>query len=188
MGIKKLAAVIAALAAFFCAVTPPLAAAPAAPDEAEVRGVVQRIFGQLKSGRYDSLYEALPSSSRGRFSRERFTNALRRTQDMYELDRMEIGAVRVDGDFAVVDTVMYGRVLRPIQSEGKIVAQQYMVREDGKWRVATGDRGAIQRFLADHPRVAKKFPLREPRVYIKRDGQWVDLSNSLKAAARRRVG
>jgi cystathionine beta-lyase family protein involved in aluminum resistance len=96
----------------------------AAPDDAEVRGVVERIFQQLKSGDYDALYETLPTAQQRRISRERFTRALGRTRDLYALDRMEIGAIRTSNDLAVVDTVMYGRVLRPIQIDGKIVAQQ----------------------------------------------------------------
>ncbi len=157
----------------------------AASDEAEVRGVVEQVFEQLKSRQYDALYEALPAAQRSRISRERFTSALSRAQDAYELDRMEVGAVRVSGDVAVVDTTMYGRVLRPVESEGKIVAQQYLVREDGRWRVATGDRPTIRRFLASNPAFAKRFPIRDPHVYVKRDGKWVDLTALLKAARRK---
>jgi hypothetical protein len=148
----------------------------AARDEAEVRGVVERIFQQLKTGDYDALYETLPAAQQRRISRERFTRALGRTRELYVLDRMEIGAIRTSNDLAVVDTVMYGRVLRPIQSEGKIVAQQYLVREDGRWRVATGDRATVQRFLASNPTFARKFPLQKPRIYVRRDGRWVDVS------------
>jgi hypothetical protein len=164
-----------------------LAALPAralASDEAEVRNVVQTIFQQLKSGEYDQLYDSLPASSRARISRERFTEMLRRTGGMYHLDRLQIGAVRVSGDIATVDTVMYGSVARPVQAEGKIVAQQYLVREDGRWRVATGDRATVRRFLAANPAFAKKFQLREPRVFVKRDGRWVDLTETLKQARR----
>ena len=160
-------------------------AARAASDEAEVRGVVKSVFEQLKSGQYGDLYDLLPNASRARISRERFTSMLQRTRNMYELERMDIGTVRTSGDLAVVDTVFYGRVLQPIQSEGKIVAQQYLVREDGKWRVATGDRATIRRFLAANPRFAQKFPVRQPRIYIKRDGQWMDIS-ALAAGARRK--
>jgi hypothetical protein len=141
----------------------------------------------LKSGQYGALYDALPSNSQRRLSRERFTGMLERTRDMYELERLEIGAVRTSGDIAVVDTVMYGRVRRPVENEGKIVAQQYLVREDGRWRVATGDRATVKRFLASNPGFAKRFPLRDPRIYVKRDGRWVDVSTLVKSAARRRA-
>jgi len=169
-----------------------IAALPAAAlnfppsDETEVRGVVQTIFEQLKAGQYSELYDALPAASRTRISRERFATMLRRSSGVYKLDRMEVGAVRVSGDLAAVDTVMYGSVERPIQAEGKIVAQQYLVREEGRWRVATGDRATVRRFLATNPGFAKKFPIREPRVYIKRDNRWVDLTDTLKTATRRR--
>lgn len=162
--------------------------ARAAADEREVRGVVERVFQQLKAGEYSALYDSLPTNSQRSVSRERFTSMLERTRDIYELERLEIGTVRTSGDIAVVDTVMYGRVRKPVESEGKIVAQQYLVREDGRWRVATGDRATVKRFLAANPGFAKKFPLTNPRVYVKRDGRWVDVSSLAKAAAKRKAG
>ena len=188
MKTKRYLILLVAVTLLYAARSPLLAATRAGRGETEVRGVIKRIFEELKSGQYEALYETLPAASRARISRERFTNALQRTRNMYEIDRLEIGAVRVSGDIAVADTVMYGRVLRPIESEGKIVAQQYLVYEDGRWRVATGDRATVRRFLAANPRFARKFPIREPRVYVKRDGQWVAIDlNALRAAGRQAV-
>lgn len=148
----------------------------AAADEAEVRNTVQRVFQQLKTGDYSALYDSLPASSRGRMSRERFSSALKRAQNMYVLDRMDVGQVRLAKDMAVVDTVLYGRVVTPLAAEGKIVVQQYLVREDGKWRVATGDAGTINRFLANNPAFKAKFPIRQPRVFVKQGKNWVEFS------------
>jgi hypothetical protein len=184
---KRYLTLLIASALFLVASLPASALGSPFSDEAEVRGVVQTIFEQLKTEQYDQLYDTLPAASRSRITRERFTNALRRTSGTYRLDRLEIGAVRVSGDLAAVDTVMYGSVQRPVEAEGKIVAQQYLVREDGKWRVATGDRATVQKFLAANPRFAKKFSLREPRVFVKRDGRWIDLTSTLKATSRRRA-
>ncbi len=186
MRAKKVVTPLAALA-LLCLIALAGLAAQARQDEAEVRGVVRRAFEQLKSGQYGALYDSLPAASRSRISRERFTSALSRTQDMYKLERLEIGAVRVSGDYAVVDTVTYGRLLRPVESDGKIVAQQYLVREDGVWRVATGESATVRHLLAANPRFAKKFPIREPRVYMKRDGRWVNVSKVLKSEIRRRT-
>ena len=157
-----------------------------ASDEAEVRSTVRTIFEQLRSGQYSELYDALPSASRARISRARFIEMLRRTSNIYKLNRLEVSAVRVSGDIAVVDTAMYGSVSRPVETEGKIVAQQYMVREGGAWRVATGDRATVRRFLASNPAFAKKFPIREPRIYVKREGRWVDVTKTLQFATRQR--
>jgi hypothetical protein len=143
-----------------------------ASDATDVRSTVQNVFEQLKSRNYSELYDMLPGSSRNRLSRDRFVSALQRAQDFYQLDRMEIGAVKVSGNFAVVDTVLYGRVVAPIQAEGKIVAQQYLVREDGKWRVATGDQGAVKKFLAQNPGFSKGFRIRQPRIYVKQNNSW----------------
>jgi hypothetical protein len=147
-----------------------------ASEESEVRGTVQRVFQQLKTKDYSSLYDSLPSSSRSRMTRERFTSALKRAQDMYVLDRIDIGPVRVANNLAVVDTVLYGRVVKPFETEGKIVVQQYLVREDGKWRVATGDTGTTKRFLASNPEFAKRFPIKRPRVYVKQGSNWIEFS------------
>jgi hypothetical protein len=146
-----------------------------ASDETDVRGVVQQVFQQLQSRDYGAVYDSLPSATRSRMSRERFIDALKRAQDRYVLDRMSIGAVRVSGNLAVADTELYGRLTKPLEAEGKIVVQQYVVREDGKWRVATGDSATIQRFLKANPTFARKFPIRQPRIFVKQDGKWVEL-------------
>lgn len=147
-----------------------------ASDQADVRNTVQSVFEQLKSHNYSALYDLLPGSARKRMSRERFVGALERAQGFYQLDRMDIGAVRVSGNIAVVDTVLYGRVVNPIQAEGKIVAQQYLLREEGKWRVATGDQSTVKKFLASNPAFGKGFQIREPRIYVKQNNKWVEFN------------
>ena len=147
-----------------------------ASEESDVRAMVQQVFQQLQSGDYGAVYDSLPSSSRTRMSRERFISALKRAQDRYVLDRINIGAVRVSGNIAVADTELYGRISNPFPAEGKIVVQQYVVREGGKWRVATGDNGTIQRFLKANPAFARKFPIRQPRIYVKQGNKWVEFN------------
>jgi hypothetical protein len=148
-------------------------------SESEVRSTAQRIFGQLRAGHYSELYDALPESSRARVKRESFVRALQRSEGVYKLERLEVGPVHVSGDLAVAETTMYGTLLRPIQSEGKIVSQQYMVKERGSWKVATGDQTVVDRFLRENPEFAKRFPARSPHVYMKKDGKWVDVSAAL---------
>jgi hypothetical protein len=170
MKIKNLIAVLVIALAVTCL---PGRAMTAPSAESEVRTVVQQVFEQLKAGQYSSLYDSLPAASRGRLSRQQFDSMLQKTRNMYQLDRLEVGNVRVANNLAVVDTVMFGRVLQPITAEGKIVVQQYLVREDGRWRVATGDNQAIRRFLAANPGFGKSFALRPARVYVKQNGSWV---------------
>jgi hypothetical protein len=153
-----------------------LGVAVRASDAMDVRSTVQSVFEQLKSHNYEALYDLLPDSSRNRMSRDRFVSALQRAQDFYQLDRLEIGAVKVAGNLAVVDTVLYGRVVAPIQAEGKIVVQQYLLRENGKWRVATGDQSAVRKFLAANPGFSKGFRIRQPRVYVKQGNNWVEFN------------
>lgn len=147
-----------------------------ASEESDVRSIVQQVFQQLQSRDYGAVYDSLPSTSRTRMSRDRFIGSLKRAQDRYVLDRINIGAVRVSGNIAVADTELYGRISSPFPAEGKIVVQQYLVREGGKWRVATGDSGTIQRFLKTNPGFARKFPIRQPRVYVKQGSNWIEFN------------
>jgi hypothetical protein len=170
MRIRNIAAAI--LAVVFISNSAPVKAS----DQSDVRATVQSVFEQLKSHNYDALYDFLPGASRNRMSRDRFVSALQRAQDFYQLDRMDIGTVKVMGNLAVVDTVLYGRVVNPIQADGKIVVQQYLLREDGKWRVATGDQSTVRKFLAANPGFSKGFTIRQPRVYIKQNDKWVEFN------------
>lgn len=147
-----------------------------ASEESDVRAVVQQVFQQLQSRDYGAVYDSLPSSSRTRMSRDGFIKALRRSQDRYVLDRINIGAVRVAGNIAVADTELFGRVSSPFPAEGKIVVQQYVVREAGKWRVATGDNGTINRFLKTNPAFARKFPIRQPKLFVKQGDKWIEFN------------
>lgn len=147
-----------------------------ASEESDVRAIVQQVFQQLQSRDYGAVYDSLPSSSRTRMSRDRFISALKRAQDRYVLDRINIGAVRVSGNIAVADTELYGQVNNQFPAEGKIVVQQYLVREGGRWRVATGDSGTIQKFLKRNPAFAHKFPIRQPRVYVKQGNKWIEFT------------
>ena len=151
-----------------------MAASPS--DESDVRSAVQRIFDQLKSGQYEALYDSLPSSSRARLSRDQLVKGLQRTSSLYQLQRIEIGAVRVSGNLAVVDTVMYAHVAPPFNTDGKLVVQQYLVREEGSWRMATGDRATIDRFLKSNPSFARKFPIKRPHIFTKQNGKWVEFN------------
>ena len=94
---------------------------------------------------------------------------------MYQLERIEIGRASVSGDLAVVDTVMRVRIAQPFNADGKLVVQQYLVREDGSWRVATGDRATIDRFLKSNPGFARKFPIKRTRAFVQQNGKWVEI-------------
>jgi hypothetical protein len=149
------------------------AAAPS--DQSEVRAAVQHIFDQLKNGEYESLYDSLPASARSRISRERLVQGLQRTHDNFQLQRIEIGPVRVSGNLAVVDTTMYAHVAKPFDADGKLVVQQYLIREDGSWKVATGDTATINRFLQSNPSFGKRFPIKRPEAFVYQDGKWVPI-------------
>ena len=150
--------------------------APAsASDESDVRAAIQRVFDQLRDGQYDALYDGLPSTFRSRITKDRFANGLQRTRNLYRLDRIEIGQVHVNGNIAVADSTMYGHINQPLDADGKIVVQQYLIREGNQWRVATGDNTTINRFLKANPAFARKFPIRRPRAFVNQNGKWIEI-------------
>src|SRR5260221_11913201 len=90
------------------------ATALAAPsDQSDVRAAVQHIFDELKNGHYEALYDALPASARTRISRERLVQGLQRSQNAFQLQRIEIGSGRVSGKLACVVTPMLPRIAKP---------------------------------------------------------------------------
>ena len=148
----------------------------AAPSEqTDVRAAVQRIFDQLKSGEYSSLYDALPSAARTRLTREQLVRGLEQSKDVFQLQRIEIGSVSVSGNLAVVDTTMYAHV-NAVNADGKLVVQQYLVKEDGRWKVATGDTATINRFLQSNPAFGKRFPIKRPQAFVYQNNKWVPLT------------
>ena len=168
-----------AVATVFAAITITLAIATTAlatpSDESDVRNTIQHVFDQLKSAEYGPLYDSLPSSSRNRISKDRFVSGLQRTSNLYKLQRIEIGAIRVSGNLAVADTTMFAHISKPFDADGKLVVQQYLIREDGHWRVATGDNATINRFLQANPTFARRFPIKRPTAYVNKDGKWVEV-------------
>ena len=153
--------------------------------EGEARAALVLAFERLRAGDYGGVYDALPSASQRRITRARFVEALGRTRGQFELSGMEIERAHVAGDLAVMDTVVYATVRKPVEAEGKIVSRQYMVREGGRWRVTTGDGSTVRPLLAANPAFARQYPATEPRVYLKRDGRWINLS-ALQGSRRRK--
>jgi hypothetical protein len=186
-GIRARALLLAAAVTFLTLLAGPQSAvASARPDaEEEVRAAMRQAFERLQSGDFGGVYDALPTASQRRVGRQQFVQALERSRGMFTLNGLEIERVSVAGNLAAVDTVIYASVRQPLEAEGKIVARQYMVREGGRWRVTTGDRSTVRPLLAANPAFSRQFPPTEPRIYIKRDGRWVNLS-ALQGARTRK--
>jgi hypothetical protein len=144
----------------------------------DARGAVRAFFDLLKAQQYAALYDYLPSEMRRQVTREQMTQGLKRLGEFIVIERMEIGRVQQRGDFAVVDTTIYGRLQRPLRvggqqvEQGKVTAQQYLFKESGRWKVATADSHARAYFLKRHPGFNQEFQFTPPQFFIKQDGRW----------------
>jgi hypothetical protein len=145
----------------------------------DAKGAVNSFFSLLKAQKYAALYDYLPSDMQQRVSREQLINSLKRLSSFIAIEKMDIGRVQQKGDFAVVDTTIYGKLTRPLNKaqtdkpqEGKVSVQQYLFKENGQWKVATSDSATRSYFLKKHPAFKQGFQFTPPRFFIKQEGQW----------------
>lgn len=145
------------------------------------RATVNNFFSLLKAGSYAALYDFLPSELQRQITREQLSLSLKRLDSFIAIERLEIGRVQQRGDFAVVDTTIYGRLKKPqaINSEeiteGRIAAQQFLLREGGQWKIATADNRAQSYFLKRNPEFSSQFQISQPRFEFKQKGKWAAL-------------
>lgn len=177
----RLASLVVCLAAAWSAVA---AQGKVAGDP---RGAVEAFFNLLKSQQYPALYDYLPSEMQKRATREQVAQGLKRLDGFISIERLEVGRVQQRGDFAVIDTTLYGRLKRPLEmggqkvEAGKIAVQQYLFKEGGQWKVATADDRTRAHFLKQHPEFSQGFQFARPQFFIKQGRQWKALGGAMKA-------
>ena len=156
------------------------------PQPKDARAAVQTFFTLLKSQKYASLYEFLPSQLQQQMTPLQLALSLKRLDSFLIIDRMETGRAQQKGDFAVIDTTIYGRLKKPLKvngeevTEGRVSVQQYLFKEDKYWKIATVDSRTRAYFLNRHPDFSKQFQLLLPRFEVKQDGRWRPLGEVIK--------
>lgn len=144
----------------------------------EPRGAVENFFKLLKTQDYQALYDFLPAEFQQQTSREQLTLSLKRLNNFLTIEKLEIGRVQQRDAQAVVDTVIYGRLKQPRRfqnveiSEGRVQVQQFLLRENNQWKLATADNRSQSYFLKRNPEFSKQFQITPPKLEFKRDGKW----------------
>jgi len=152
----------------------------------DARAAVNKFFSLLKSRSYPALYEFLPSDLQRQITREQLSLSLRRLDSFILIERIEIGRVQQRGDFAVVDTTIYGKLKKPAMingeeiKEGRVAAQQFLFRESGQWKVATADNRTQSYFLKRNAEFSKQFQITQPRFEFKQKDKWAVLGRPPK--------
>jgi hypothetical protein len=153
----------------------------------DARAAVNKFFLLLKSRSYPALYEFLPSDLQRQITREQLALSLMRLDSFIAIERLEIGRVQGRGDFAVVDTTIYGRLKKPVTingeevSQGRVAAQQFLFREGGQWKVATADNRTQSFFLKRNTDFSKQFQITQPRFEFKQKDKWMALGKPPKS-------
>lgn len=147
------------------------------PDNA-ARQAVEKFFALLKAQQYAQLYDFLPNDLQQQLTREQLITSLKRLDSFLAIERLQIGRVQQQGDFAVVDTTIYGRLKKPLRfgeaeiTAGRVAAQQYLFKENGQWKVITADDRTRAYFLKRNPDFNQHFQLARPQFAFKQNGQW----------------
>ncbi len=156
----------------------------------DARAAVNKFFLLLKSRSYPALYEFLPSDLQRQITREQLALSLMRLDSFITIERMEVGRVQERGDFAVINTTIYGKLKKPVTingeeiSEGRVAAQQFLFRESGRWKVVTADNRTQSYFLKRNAEFSKQFQLAKPRFEFKQKDGWMALSRAPKPERR----
>jgi len=139
---------------------------------------VKAFFELLKSEKYDALYLHLPSRMQERFTQAQFTASVKRIGDHIILARIDIGRIQQKGNYAVVDTTLYGTLRESVTiqgervSDGRVLVQQLLIKEGADWKVITADDRVKAFFLREEPNFTKDFQLESPRLEFKQKGKW----------------
>ena len=159
----------------------PLVLATAQSKPASPRAAVQSFFHLLKAQKYDALYDFLPADLQGQITREQLAMSLKRLDGFLVIEKLEIGRGQERGEFAVVDTTIYGRLKQPMKvndeeiREGRVSVQQFLFRENGAWKVATADNRSQSFFLKRNPEFSRQFQLSRPKFEFRQNGQWMSM-------------
>jgi hypothetical protein len=153
----------------------------------DARAAVNKFFLLLKSRSYPALYEFLPSDLQRQLTREQLTLSLMRLDSFITIERMEVGRVQQHGDFAVVNTTIYGKLKKPVTvngaeiSEGRVASQQFLLREGRQWKVVTADNRTQSYFLKRNAEFGKQFQLAQPKFEFKQNDKWTAMGKPIKA-------
>jgi hypothetical protein len=153
----------------------------------DARAAVNKFFLLLKSRSYPALYEFLPCDLQRQVTREQMALSLMRLDSFITIERMEVGRVQSRGDFAVVNTTIYGKLKKPVTlngeeiSEGRVSAQQFLFREGGRWKVVTADNRTQSYFLKRNTEFGKQFQLAQPRFEFKQKDKWTAFGKQMKS-------
>ena len=139
---------------------------------------IEQFFALLKTQQYAKLYDLLPGSLQQQLTREQLTASLQRLDNFLVIEKLQVGRVQEKGDYAVVDTTIYGRLKQPMNMqgqeirEGRVSAQQYLFKENGQWKVVTADDRTRAFFLKRNPEFNQQFQLTRAQFAFKQNGQW----------------
>ncbi len=154
------------------------------------RAAVQQFFALLKAQQHDKLYDQLPAQLQQQITRAQLSASLKRLDEFLVIEKLQVGHVQEHGEFAVVDTTIYGKLKKPMQinaqeiTAGRATAQQYLRKENGQWKIVTADERTRAAFLKQNPTFSQQFQLTRAQFTIQQKGQWQSFNPPRNALPR----
>lgn len=151
---------------------------------------VKQFFTLLKAQQHDKLYELLPAQLQQQITREQLSASLKRLDEFLIIEKLQVGRVQEHGEFAVVDTTIYGKLKKPMKigeqeiTAGRATAQQYLRKENGQWKIITADERTRAVFLKQHPEFSQQFQLTRAQFAVQQKGQWQSFNPPRNALPR----
>src|SRR5262249_25232716 len=152
------------VAAIVCSALIISSGAAQSPNQSkDARAAVNKFFSLLKSRSYPALYDFLPNDLQKQITREQLSLSLKRLETFILIEKMEISRIQERGDFAIADTTIYGKLIKPMKlpneeiRDGRIQVQQLLFKENGQWKVASADNRTQSSFLKRNPDFNKQF-------------------------------
>ena len=62
--------------------------------------------------------------------------------------------------------------------QGRVSSQQYLIRENGVWKIASANERSLRTFMKEHPEVERLFPQTHTRFELLSDGKWIRMPGS----------
>ncbi|MBN2134111.1 MAG: hypothetical protein JW737_00120 [Acidobacteria bacterium] len=147
----------------------------------ELLGEVQSAYAKYSTalimGEFKTAYDCLSSSQKKTTNYKLFVEANEKMSKVTNLKASQLSSLKMKGKYAAAKAVIYLDFIPEDKDKqvlnGKIETPVYFIKENGEWKIATGEEENMKIFLKQHPDAAKLMEPFKTQVYYKQKGIWI---------------
>lgn len=137
----------------------------------------QMYAAALMTGDFNGAYGYLSSHVQKLINYDLFVEASIEMEKISLLKGCQLSGLKIKGKYAGAKSIIYLDFLPEKEGgnilSGKIEAPIYFIRENEKWKIATGEDSSIEAFLKIHPAARKLYQPFSTQAYYKQKGYWI---------------